>query len=756
MLKQILFIFLLVIFNFSIQCIGYCQSSYSHPSTDDEFVGPFSSWIDVKTKFGAAGNGVTDDTQALQRAFDAIGSYTNTASVVYLPAGTYRITSKLILKSKRRIGIIGADPSTTKIVWAGAQDGTMLLINGVEHSHFNRITWDGRSIAKIAVDQSWDGIANWFDSGNEFADDVFLDVGFGIHGGFSYEVSFAETGIMRCKFIRNTIAGIALGNFNALDIWIWNSIFEDCAIGVTNDVENGAGGFKVYHSIFRRSTIADIKIGNTVEFSFRDNTSTNSKAFIIAGWTPNPASITIQGNTIIDSIDPVTIKISNQGQITMLDNIIRSRAGINGPVVVVDGAPNSDLLAIGNTFTVTNSIQSDRNIIYSSSVVSRGSLTDLIEPVLPGTEPNLNRPILEVPPGANAEVIQGIINKAVDLSGKRPVVHIPYGIYPINATIIIPAGSDLQLVGDSYWSIFQWKGDNSCNTILKIEGPTKVTVRDLLLEGEKLANGILVTKADQVGSRIFSNKSESHNNNVNYAVNGLDNTLVLLTNAGYTQAIEKAITVIGGPLAAANHPVQGRTVIYAGYAFNNTVTCEISNKGNLLIRDAWYESRYVNQFLNLVNSGIFTIEGSHIQNHAPSKISSFSGNVTLLNSYISDKILTSGNATNIKLLGIGMHSENDSYLANVTPTNTNIRTINTRSRQFNVPGSGSYPVANIGVIDQDFITEMLKPIRNTHAQILAPLPSGVTDLRFYRVFTEQCITGFEFRGAGAQIEWAGQ
>ena len=113
---------------------------------------------------------------------------------------------------------------------------------GLEYSTLSRLTFDGRGKALVAVDQAWDGTANYFDTGNEYADDRFIDVGIGIRGG-SRGHGFAETSVVRARFVRNTQAGIALGNFNALDLWVWSSLFEDCGVGITNDP--GAGNYRV-------------------------------------------------------------------------------------------------------------------------------------------------------------------------------------------------------------------------------------------------------------------------------------------------------------------------------------------------------------------------------------------------------------------------------------------------------------------------------------------------------------------------------
>ena len=168
------------------------------------------------------------------------------------------ITATLTLAARINVSIIGEDPATTFIVWDGSAGGTMLYFNGVAYSRFNRLTWDGKSKAGIAVDQSKaDGTSVYFDTANEYADDTFTDVGIGIRGGY-LGYGFAETSVLRSHFIRNSQAGISLGNFNALDLFVWNSTFENCNVGVTNNLNSGAGNFNVYNSIFRNSTFADI------------------------------------------------------------------------------------------------------------------------------------------------------------------------------------------------------------------------------------------------------------------------------------------------------------------------------------------------------------------------------------------------------------------------------------------------------------------------------------------------------------------
>src|SRR5262249_5505380 len=152
-------------------------------SSREEFVGPFASWTNVKTTYGAVGDGQTDDTTALQRALTELGT-SGHSPVLFLPSGRYRITGTLTFAHQISLGVIGEAPDTTSIVWDGPRGGTMLLVNGIAYSRINRLTFDGRHTAAIAVDQSFDNTAPHFDTGNEYADDDFTDVEIGIRGGF--------------------------------------------------------------------------------------------------------------------------------------------------------------------------------------------------------------------------------------------------------------------------------------------------------------------------------------------------------------------------------------------------------------------------------------------------------------------------------------------------------------------------------------------------------------------------------------------
>jgi hypothetical protein len=75
--------------------------------------------------FGAVGDGVTDDTAAIQAAIDYFGSGNGT---VYLPVGSYKVTGTITV-AKNRVHIIGAGSSATQIVFAPTANGSCLKLS---------------------------------------------------------------------------------------------------------------------------------------------------------------------------------------------------------------------------------------------------------------------------------------------------------------------------------------------------------------------------------------------------------------------------------------------------------------------------------------------------------------------------------------------------------------------------------------------------------------------------------------------------
>src|SRR4051794_12333768 len=87
----------------SFSLLGWSQNV--GPMPGDEFLGPFPSWVNLKTTYGAVGDGKTDDSNAFQNALNLAATTAN-SSVLYVPAGTYRITRTLALTGRIYVSVI--------------------------------------------------------------------------------------------------------------------------------------------------------------------------------------------------------------------------------------------------------------------------------------------------------------------------------------------------------------------------------------------------------------------------------------------------------------------------------------------------------------------------------------------------------------------------------------------------------------------------------------------------------------------------
>ncbi|MHB9133697.1 MAG: glycosyl hydrolase family 28-related protein [Armatimonadota bacterium] len=719
-------------------CTVLAFAKYPAPAPSDEFVGPFPSWANVKTDFGAVGDGKADDTAAIQQGLDTINPTAGNKKVLYFPAGVYRITGTLnVLRAPAQPGtmgmsILGEDPATTIIKWDGPQGGNMLYYCPW-YSRIGRLTLDGNGAADTALFSG-----KPFVTYNQISDMVFKDVQFGIQAG--EQAGIAETAVLRCKFIRCAKMGVSIQNFNSLDWWLWDCEFIDCNIGVSNTNNKGGGNFNVYRSIFRRSKTADMTIGHTCFFGIRYNTSIDSKAFFIgtrpAVWTDAEnwgAQAALQGNVIIDPLDAAPIHIASAGSTTLLDNIIKSRSGVKTGPVVVQRTPggHGDLLAAGNTFTVKDPLSVAGRCIAFDNKISKVSLA---VPVLPATPLNRHRQVFEVLKGATAADIQALIDAAAKLNGKRPVVHFPFGSYQLDNTLVIPPNCDVQLVGDGAYPATQLTG---VTPSVRITGPSHATIREIAI------NGLLITQCDQPGARIYGDEvNVGGAKEVCLLSEGLDHARVLMHDLNHGMS-KVGVRVIGGPLAAQGKPVEGIINIFSGASAGNKLSYEMLNGGRLLARDIWYESGYPGEcFARMTDQGEFTLDGAMVALMANEAnpifdFNNFRGKITVIgacpgwdNPKNENRVLqVKGDGAGMKLLLLGMQARHPGAFWNTSP-NAKVAFLNNRAAKHEV---GTILEPNQGIGDPAFLREMLATTRTQRPEYLTPIKEGITDIRLFRV-----------------------
>jgi hypothetical protein len=704
------------------------------PLSVSEHFGPFKSWLDVKRDFGAKGDGISDDSDALQRALDAIRSENSKAAVVFIPAGTYRITKTLQLVRKahaesQHIIVVGEHPEKTVIRWDGEPDGVMVASNAW-YASIRRLTFDGAGRARTAV-----LCGPNFVTYNEFTDIVFRDLAFGIEAGRMDTQGVAETVVARCKFYRCSQAGISIQNWNSLDWFIWHCVFEDCRFGVTNVF--GAGNFHIYESTFKRSKEADASMGHAGYFSLRGNISLNSQAFFKAGWLGACGFVTLQRNIVVEPRG-TAVEVNNIGPLLLIDNIFASKVA---PVIKV--RKDAGFFSIGNTFTVKGAVDANPQAVRLDD---RFAPTLKVEPEIiePKTLPLEQGNTIEMPTGSKGTDIQRVIDFA-SRTKKRAIVHLPAGVYPIDKPIVIPPKSDLRLVGDGGKTILRWVGTEG-GMVLRVVGPTHLGLHDLMVDGARIADGIVVENCNQKLARVIADQIKvAGAREMGLLVETPKHVDVWLFNIDHNNC-KLGIKVNGGKL-----------IIFSGSSSNNELSYEVAGDGELLVRDIWYETGAYPRFASFRDSGTFTMHAARVATPAKFvdvpvvELNDFRGKVSFIfTNFVGapqsqrPKVLVNGegNATKLLLLGCGGDSDSD-LLVNRSP-----HAVASVLYAFKMlPGGAWSQIEQIGAkkVEPEFLREMLAQTRQGMPKGISPLPETVSDLKFHRVLVFNTRNGAVLR-----------
>jgi hypothetical protein len=457
-----------------------------------------SDWIDAKTDVrpAARGDGIADDTAAIQTALNRIGKAPGDPKVVYLPPGNYRITQTLSL-TKRNGGMLIGDGRDTRLVWDGRPGGRMFWSNGAARQSYIGLVWDGAGKAAVGIDH---------DSKTLYETRVMHEYmefrGFtvaGIRVGHDQKLASAEMLFSNLKF-ENNANGVLLQDWND-----YNNVFDGCYfINNGYGIRAEKGNVVVRNSRFESSGKSDLFL-STHSHSIRRVVSTGSYSFIrtLRGPIAN-GLIRIQDSRIDGWRNPDGAIITElRGPLTIFDVTFSRPPGNRAPIRL-------DNPRYMNQIAILSDVSSDA----TASVIDKGPngvVYNLPSARRDGAHIAANQMFLRnsfAPPEKILDVKQdcgargdGAMNDtlaiqrcfdAAQTTKEAPTVYFPSGTYRISKTLEVRPGARYQIDGTGWHSRIVWSGPGS-GTVLHIQDPDGLVVEHLTLGGPVGTTALLQT-----------------------------------------------------------------------------------------------------------------------------------------------------------------------------------------------------------------------------------------------------------------------
>lgn len=442
---------------------------------------PRSDWINVRTDIDppASGDGRTDDTRALQRALDRLGADRRDPKVIYLPAGTYRITRTLVLR--RCVGgLLVGDGGATILLWDGPRAGRMFWSDGAAYQSYLGLVWDGAGTAAVGIDHASKTLyeTRVMHEFMEFRN--FQDAG--IRVGYHQKVASAEMMYSNVSF-RNNRNGVAFLSWND-----YNNIFDGCHFysnGCAIRVEKG--NVVVRNSRFVGNRQCDLLL-STHSHSVRRCVSIGSNAFIrtVRGPLAN-GLIRVEDCRVDGWLDPDGAIVAGlRGPILVFDSAFTNPPS-KAPPIRLDNPPYMNQIAVLSNVTsdgTRSTIATGPNgIVNWLPDGGRGApLVSLNQTFLKNSYPTGDR-VLDVKRDFKARgdgsaddtrAIQRAFNAAHKL-GKGTTVYFPSGLYRITTPLRILPGASYAVEGTGWHSQIVLMGTRAGNT-LHVDTPSDLVL----------------------------------------------------------------------------------------------------------------------------------------------------------------------------------------------------------------------------------------------------------------------------------------
>ena len=469
-----------------------------------------SDWIDVKTDLtpAAKGDGIADDTAAIQGAFDkAVDGMT-----IYFPPGKYRITETLKFgfprTDKRLMGssLIGHGRSTM-IVWDGEDKGRMMVSLGAANSRYVGFVWDGRGKAAVGIEHE----AYAFETELTHQHEAFLDfTDAGIRIGTSKKAQSAEILYDNCLFERCR-RGVALLQFNDYDNTFDGCEFRQCGQGIVT----GKANVYVRNCHFEESSICDITLNGEHSHSVRRCTTFGSNRFL--EYSAGVATLIVQDCQIDGWRNPEgAISFFGAPRI-MMDCVFGSPSGIadeKKPYYAVKNSitnliqSNNKISGNGTLFDPATLGKPNFGVIYEIPAGKFGGVTKSARQsflkskvLIPGKVFDANRDFGAAGDGIkdDTEALQKTIN-AARAFGKGAIAYLPTGKYVVKETLEL-TGSDYYFGGSGWLTELLWKGpaDLPC---IRVHAPERITIENINIGSDSVCGADILQTGTEKPSYV--------------------------------------------------------------------------------------------------------------------------------------------------------------------------------------------------------------------------------------------------------------
>jgi hypothetical protein len=491
---------------------------------------PRADWINVKNPSaipdlagykGAVGDGVADDTAAIQAIFHFLETH-NSGATVYFPAGTYKITKTLVLFHVPNSSLIGCG-SDTKISWAGPDGGAMFWPQGVDNMRYLGLTWLGNNHAAVAYEECpYQVYSGGLRHENESFHDFTAKATYAYQDAKGQQITTptpptaailsgypagltGETQIFNCVFVNCETAVYEAWQTGNFFCWFVEGCeFDNCGVGINLHF---GGGNSIANCHFDHCTTADILGGGDTHI--RHCTSVGGGYFFadpgsdgnpldaniiedcwVDGWT-NPAyamDFHRSGPTTVfdctfthppdKAASPILANSLNIPSHLTVSNNYATGLPAGTPLVHFNGPSAIDDVPQGLRFGALTLLSPSQTFVHTTVPPGSTHIFDISQPPY--------RAMWTKPAGQNGVPdISAALQAAVDdakKTGDGATAYVPTGMYNLSTTIAI-SGSNYTVEGNGFNTMLCWFGAKH-GTMLAVDSPQNIRVQFLRLAAQ--------------------------------------------------------------------------------------------------------------------------------------------------------------------------------------------------------------------------------------------------------------------------------